>query len=237
MNLGILQCDSVLAQYRGRHADYPDMIARLLAPVGAGLKFAVYDVVQGVYPAQLDECDAYIITGSKASVYDDLPWIKALEEFIRVAHRRQKPLVGICFGHQLIAQALGGKTMKASQGWGVGVHKNAVYGAKSWQIPTQNELSLLVSHQDQVAILPADAELVAGSAFCPHAMYQIGKHILAMQPHPEFTKSYAEEMMRHRVDKLGSEVFNEGLSSLARPVDTVVAAQWIIRFLQQAQHS
>ena len=234
MYLGILQCDSVLPQFQEEHSDYPEMIGALLSSQNAGVRFTTFDVVNDEFPGDIDDCEGYVITGSKASVYDRSPWIRPLEDYIRRLHNARKPLVGICFGHQLIAQALGGVTAKAAQGWGVGVHTYAIGQVQAWQIPAAKSLSLLASHQDQVLQLPQGAELIAASAFCPHAMYQVEGHILALQAHPEFTKSYAEAMLRHRRTKLGDHLYAEGIASLKLPINDGVAAQWLTNFLRSA---
>src|SRR5262249_13995056 len=123
MRIGILQTGAVRGDLLGEFGDYPTMFRALLANAASDepIEFRDYDVQRGEYPATLDECDAYLITGSRESVYDDLPWLPRLEEFVRMLDADRHPLVGICFGHQLVAQALGGETRKADQGWGVGV--------------------------------------------------------------------------------------------------------------------
>ena len=110
MKLGILKTDAVRPEWVPEFGEYPDMFMALLAREDPQLEFAVYDVEQGIYPQDIDEVDAYLITGSKSSVYEDKPWIQELMEFVRVLDRRRKKIVGICFGHQLVAQALGGRT-------------------------------------------------------------------------------------------------------------------------------
>ncbi len=233
MKLGILQCDSVLDTYQGQFGDYPDMFRALFKPNEPKMEFVTYDVRENAYPTQIDECDAYLITGSKASVYDDLPWLPECEKFIRTLHRRKQCLIGICFGHQLIADVLGGKTEKAPQGWGVGVAINQVYVKAPWMRPYLSAIGVIVSHQDQVTTLPTDAVLVAGSEFCPHFMYQIDDHILTIQGHPEYSKRYSETLMRHRAATLGEDTYRNGMSSLALPTDELTVAQWIINFIRR----
>ena len=120
MRVGILQADSVLVQFQPDHGNYPGMIAGILGQAATELnleaEFRNYDVEHGIYPDTIDECDAYVITGSKKSVYDDDPWIDVLKEYTRELHRAEKKLVGLCFGHQLVAEALGGKTLGAELG-------------------------------------------------------------------------------------------------------------------------
>lgn len=139
----------------------------------------------------------------------------------------------MCFGHQLIAKALGGKVVKWPQGWAVGMSKNKINQQKSWMRPTQSEFNLLVSHQDQVIELPLGAEVLASSEFCPHYMTQIGSHILTVQGHPEFTKAYSHDLMVIRKPILGDNLFLKGVNSLDLPEDDSLIAQWIVNFLQE----
>jgi len=231
MKIGILQCDSVRSQFQGRHGDYPAMIESLFRQVVPTIRFETYDVVQGDYPPDLDECDAYITTGSKASVYDDEAWIAALQAFIVRLRREEKKLIAICFGHQLVAQAFGGRVANSDRGWGVGVHSMQVSVTTSWMVPRLRECNVLVSHQDQVITLPTGAELIAGSAFCPYAMFQLGENIIAIQGHPEFTKPYARDLMGFRRELLGEERYTAGVESLQKSTDELTIARWMLHFI------
>ena len=231
MKIGILKADSVLPQFQDEFGDYPGMfVARLSANSKVALSFEVYDVEHGIYPVSIDACDGYIITGSKKSVYDDEAWIHDLEEYVRHLHGVQKPLVGICFGHQLVAQALGGKTESADGGWGVGVHTSQLVHQKDYMQPALSEVKVLVSHKDQVTVLPPGAELLATSEFCPNTMYQLGEHIVCIQGHPEFNKLYSQSLMSLREKILGEEIFLQGARSLEEPLDSDTLAKWIIEF-------
>ena len=121
MTIGILKTDTVRPEWVGRFGEYPDMFEALLRQVDPTLEFQTWDVEAGELPEELGAAEGYIITGSKSSVYDDKPWIRALEDFVRHAHLARRKVVGICFGHQLIARALGGLVDKSSDGWGCGV--------------------------------------------------------------------------------------------------------------------
>ena len=139
-------------------------------------------------------------------------------------------LVGICFGHQMIAQALGGNTEAAIAGWGVGVHASAIISEKSYMQPPLSSLAALVSHRDQVTHLPADAELLSSSEFCPNSMFQIGEHILAFQGHPEFSKAYSRALMDARRELLGEAVYWRGVESLQDEIHGETYAKWIVHF-------
>lgn len=235
--IGILQTDSVRPEFRDRHGDYPDMFRALLSraarEAAAGpVAFEEYDVQHGEYPSDPGECDGYVITGSRDSVYDDLPWIARLSDYVRLLHQRRHKLIGVCFGHQLVAQALGGETLAAAGGWAVGVHDSEVMVARPWMQPSSGRFALLSSHQDQVTKLPQEADLLARNSFCPVAAFGIGDHILAIQGHPEFEKPYAEALLRFRRERLGEAVFEAGLASLERPTQQSLIGQWMLAFLR-----
>jgi len=233
MKIGILQCDSVKPQFQGRFGDYPEMITALFRPLAPAIRYEVYDVVAGHYPTAVDECDAYITTGSKASVYDDEAWIEVLQAFIIRLREAKIKLIAICFGHQLVAQAFGGKVSQSDKGWGVGVHAMKTTAAAPWMKPLHHVCHVLVSHQDQVVELPPGTELIAGSEFCPHAMFQLDDTILTIQGHPEFSMPYAEALMEFRRELLGESVYAAGIDSLSQRTNEQLIAQWMVAFLSQ----
>jgi len=233
VKLGILQCDSVLEEYQTSFGNYPQMFINLFNQIDPNIDTQIYNVVLGEYPANVRECDAYITTGSKNSVYEDLPWLDLFKEFIRSIYSQQIKLVGICFGHQLIADTLGGKTEKSNKGWGVGVSVNQIIKQESWMQPPLETLNIIVSHQDQVIRLPHKAKLLVTSEFCPNYMYQIDDSIVSIQGHPEFSKDYSATLMKHRADKLGEKTLQAGLNSLNLETHEIVYAKWLINFFKQ----
>ena len=232
MKLGILKTDAVRPEWVPDFGEYPDMFIALLGQVDPDLEFRVYDVEQGEYPADIDEVDAYLITGSKSSVYDDKPWIATLMEFVRELDRRRKKLVGICFGHQLVAQALGGKTGKSPKGWGVGLHTHRFNTVPEWHDDEDLDFDILVSHQDQVVSNATGARVLAGSEFCENAVCQIGNHILTVQGHPEFVPQYSREIMEFRREMIGEQTYADGVASLAVNPQRERVARWIVNFLR-----
>jgi len=232
MKLGILKTDAVRPEWVPEFGEYPDMFIGLLRKADPGLEFRVYDVEQGEYPADIDEVDAYLITGSKSSVYDDKPWIATLMDFVRELHRRRKKLVGICFGHQLVAHALGGRTEKSSKGWGVGLHTHRFSETPDWHDGEDPDLAILVSHQDQVVKNAEGARVLASSEFCENAVCQIGHHILTFQGHPEFVPGYSREIMEFRREMIGEPVYEQGVASLAIAPQRERVARWILNFLK-----
>ncbi len=233
MMIGILQCDHIRCEMRAEYGDFPMMIQRLLIQVAPSHSFKIYDVTNEQYPVDIDECDAYITTGSKASIYDDEQWIKTFQHFVLALHKERKKLVGLCFGHQMIAQALNGQAGKAVQGWGVGVHTSNVILSKPWMQPQQSTVKLLVSHQDQVSLLPDGGQLLASNDFCANSIYQIDNHILGIQGHPEYCKNYVAALMYIRSDSIGEQKVSEGMASLAEATDELLVGKWIINFMKK----
>ena len=237
MRIGILQADAVIEQFQPEHGDYPGMIAGILGSAATEMnldvEFRNYDVEHGIYPDAIDECDAYIITGSKKSVYDGDPWIAALKKYTYELHQVKKKLVGLCFGHQLVAEALGGKTLGADVGWCVGIHESEVIQPQWFMSDDElDPFTLIVSHKDQVVQLPKGAQLLASAQQCTNSMYCVDDHILTMQGHPEFTREYSRDLMEMRQEILGVETYTEGVASLAKPLKKNIIARWIIRFMK-----
>lgn len=233
MKIGILQCDRVRDKFVPQYGQYPEMFSALLKKADPTLIFTAYDAEQGDLPSHIDAADAYLITGSHHGVNDNLPWIAQLEVFVRALHLAQKKMVGICFGHQLIAKALGGKVINSPKGWGVGMSKNKITQQKSWMYPSRGSLNLLVCHQDQVVELPPGAELLASNDLCPFYMLQLGNN-LTIQGHPEFSKAYFQAIIEDRRDVLGKEVYEQGLQSLHLEKHDEIFAQWMVNFFVAA---
>ncbi len=230
MKIGILQCDHVREELQPAFGDYPAMIASLFAKVTADCQFKTFQVQLFEYPQTLDECDAYITTGSRHGVNDDHAWITRLEEFIRELNQAKKTFVGICFGHQLMVKALGGAVDKSDKGWGIGVTNNTVVCSKSWMQPQQHGLDIIASHQDQVIRLPKEMEVLARSHFCPYYMLQHGDHFMSIQGHPEFTKEYSAVLINIRRKLIPAKRIQEGEASLKADIDDRLMAQWIVNF-------
>jgi GMP synthase-like glutamine amidotransferase len=220
MKLGLLVCDPG----RGFEALYRDWLQT---------EFTEYDLQEGQYPLDLDECDAYIATGSKASVYDDAPWIHPFVRFTQRLHAAGKPFIGICFGHQMMGHALGGRVAKSPNGWGVGVHAFEIRQSQPWMQPPARTVNLILSCQDQILDLPPDTQVLAGNSHCPAAIIRIG-NMLGIQGHPEFTAAYAKELLLLRRERVGPERTGHAIESLVQPLDGPLLAQWVFQFLRRA---
>jgi GMP synthase-like glutamine amidotransferase len=239
MLIGILQTDSVLEPFASQYGEYPDMFRAVLASPEArppGMKAPTFlDVAaqRGEYP-EPGACDGYVITGSRHSVYDDLPWIPPLVAFLREAIAQQRRVVGICFGHQLIAHFFGGETRAAESGWCVGVQPAEIVHREPWMTPQAERIALLASHKDQVARLPPGARAFAQGGRCRVAGF-VMENVLTFQGHPEFTKAYAADLMDMREQALGTATHRAGKASLAEPTDELLVARWMLNFLSAAR--
>ena len=229
MRLGLLVCDHVRPEFEHISGDYPDMFRRLFAN-HPEVDVVVYDVIGGEVPSDPDECDAWITTGSRHSVNDDEPWIRDLEQFVRDVATQEVPFVGICFGHQLIAKALGGTVVKSDHGWGVGAKEVEVRG----DLGLGASYTLLTSYQDQIEDLPPGAEILGWNEHCPVSMMGVGENMIGIQGHPEFDTTYSEALMESRRGGLIPEaIVEEGMTSLDRDIDGDRLVDWILRRISQ----
>lgn len=213
---------------------YPVMIDALLRPHVPGLRIEVVSIIDGDALPNLDRVEAALVTGSPVGVYDPIDWIDPLKTWIREAGQRAIPQVGICFGHQIMAEAFGGHAHKAPGGWGLGRHAYDVASRETWMQGTSGKgpLNLAVSHQDQVLVAPPTARVLAKSAFTPFAAL-IYDHAPAMsfQGHPEFCKRFTDALIRsRRGTRFPEALADAALESLHHPLDGDLVAQWISAF-------
>ena len=222
MLIGILQtglAPDILVETSG---DYPDMFARLLA--GHGFTFRTYRVVEGQFPARVTECDGWLITGSRHGVYEDHDWIPPLEQFIRDSYAAHVPMVGICFGHQIIAQAMGGKVERHDGGWAV--------GATDYDFQGQ-PITLNAWHRDQVVKAPAVAKVIATNDFCTNAALLYDDRIFTVQAHPEFRPEFVDGLMQTRGKGLVPDaVMAAAAKRLSDPINDQTIAARIAAFFK-----
>ena len=232
MRVGILETGRPRESLREAFGCYPDMIRDLLA-FRRDITFTTYSVVQSEWPDGCRACEAWIVTGSRHSVLDDSPWIRRLEGFLVEAHREAIALVGICFGHQVLAKALGGQVERAATGWCLGTDHYQLLAPRGWMSPARSDVNINVVHQDQVTTLPPGATLLASSSRCPNAMIDFGGNALGVQGHPEFSRRYLEQVIgvlaEDGVD-IGAAMRDAGADH-----DAAIIASWIVRYLDAAQ--
>ncbi|MEA1013586.1 type 1 glutamine amidotransferase [Sphingosinicella sp. LY1275] len=225
MKIGILETGGPPPALVAPFGTYPDMIRALLGD--ARYDFTRYDVQAGELPP-VEDNDAYIVTGSPAGVYDDLPWIAALIDWLRGAKGKAK-LVGICFGHQVMAEAFGGRVLKSDKGWGIGLHRYEVRERAPWMDDAAS-FAIPVSHQDQVVELPPRSRVLAGSAFNPFGLIAYDDQpAISCQCHPEFEPAYAQALVESRRGRLPDP--DQAIESLDQPDDRARLGEWIGRFL------
>lgn len=232
--IGLLVCDHLdpdVADAVG--GDYETkLFPEVFAP--HGVRFRAFDLTAGEFPVSVDECDGWMTTGSRFSAYDDIAWIHQLSALLADIVDARRPLVAVCFGHQLLAMALGGRVGLAEVGWGVGVKEFEVVAPQAWMQPGKASIRMLMSHRDQVLDLPDAAHVFARSDYCPVAGYTVGDRVLSMQGHPEFVPELSRILLGRRREMIGADVADAALASLDGPYDRELVASWIADFYRGA---
>jgi GMP synthase-like glutamine amidotransferase len=232
VKLAILNALPASYIFEGEPSD-AEKFVRLFGSIDPTIECQVYETTTGELPELPVGADAFLITGSPAGVYDGDSWIADLEQFIRQAYVSEKKLVGICFGHQLLAQALGGRVEKSEKGWILGLRHFEIHSRPDWLTPARSLCSLYFVNQDQVTLLPPGAASIGGHDFCPYTIYEIKNRVLGIQAHIEQSERFMRLVIEYLKPRLSSTLNEEALHSLSqgRPDDTLVA-RWVINFLK-----
>lgn len=225
MHIGILQCGHFPTADGYPQQTYGALYENLLA--GRGLTFRTWSVVDMDFPESIHDADGWLISGSKHGAYEDIPFIAPLESFLREAYGAGVPIVGICFGHQILAQALGGKVEKFASGWSLG---RQIYDLEGRQV------ALNAWHQDQVTAIPAEARTVGSSPTCEHAALAYKGNAFSVQAHPEFTDDHVSLLLEVRRAALNAEQADEVRRNLGKPLSNAVLADRIADFFKEPAH-
>lgn len=204
-----------------------------VTPAEQPFEFIVYKAYEGVLPDNLEDCDAYFLTGSRFSVFDNgALWINPLRDFIVRLNKAKIKTIAVCFGHQLMAEAMGGKVERADCGWQIGVHTATVQVSKDYMQPQAQTLRVAMMCEDQIHELPSSAEIIATMPACEYAWLQYGDHFLSTQSHPEFSQAFARAVINVRQGEFPSKRLENGLRSFSQgDLDGLLIFQWFVRFL------
>ncbi len=230
MKVGVLETGKPPQALQPVFGSYPAMFRSLL---GDDWDWRTYDLEAGAWPGTPDAADAWIVTGSSAGVYDPEPWIAPLMEFLRRARGRAR-LVGVCFGHQALAQAFGGTVVRSPKGWGVGLHRYRVAAPDTAFMDDAREIAVAASHQDQVVEPPPGSRVLACSTFTPFGMLEYaGGDAISIQLHPEFDPDYAKALIEsRRGTRFTDDQADAAIAGLDAPNDRATVGGWIRRFIE-----
>lgn len=234
--VGILGAGQPPAEMGDQYPKYSTLIGDQLMAINPRIKAVPYNIWDGEMPQSAHECDAWVVSGSKFGVYEAVGWIAPLSEIIRTAYQDNIPMVGICFGHQLIAQVLGGKVVKSDKGWSLGNETYRLINPPAWMDGAEKEFTIQAYHQDQVVELPASATVLIKSDFCPYAglLFENDK-TLTVQAHPEFGAAYMRALLDFREQSLpGDPITEAAYQKVDHANDRQQFMRWMANFLDQA---
>ncbi len=235
MKIGILATGITPDELIGQYGSYADMIKQLFALVDADFEYTVFDVRDGVFPESAEQCDGWVITGSKFNVDENRDWMQKLKKLILEIDVSKRPLLGICFGHQIIAEAFGGKVEPYQGGWGVGLHSYQLLGDNAFIKDGTEPFTISAMHRYQVTEKPENARTFAQSEFCQFAGLVYGDRILTLQAHPEFNLRFETDLVALRAGAvIPDDVSDAGLAQLRAEnaaTDSKRVARWMFDFI------
>ena len=239
LNIGLLLCDDVDPDAKEQYGNYSDMFQIGIDPDRSSINLMPIRCFEGEpFPEKPVDFAGYVISGSKHGVYDDLPWIDDLLQFIRDCWDSRTRMIGICFGHQAIAHALGGRTEKSDSGWGFGIQPASVMDRQAWMTDYEalddDDYNLVVIHQDQIVKMPPMFRTIATSHFCSNSMIAAGTTMLGIQGHPEFSADYCRFRADYRYENklIDSDVYQAAVRSLAEhSLHSGIILKWMRKFL------
>jgi len=232
MKIAILQHYRLNSALNKTNTAYEKNLIAFIATIFKTFTYQYFDVISGKYPLNINEYDLYIFPGSAASTYEDLPWISKECQFIKTLHQHRRPMLGLCFGHQMISQALGGKVQPCPFKWQGGIQTYDIIGAEPWMKPIVSKFNAYTAHQDYVSIKPPNAAIFGSNSKCPIAGFSILNHILSFQMHPEINKQIMESFMAVSLKKNISN--KHGIASAQKTLglqpDKGIIGSWINQF-------
>jgi len=238
LHIAVLLTNNDTSAFAAHFPNDGQKVVQLLEPLRPDWSFDVVSVKDGVFPSGPEAFDGYVITGSPASVNDDsLPWVGPLLDFIRAVHAARQPLIGLCFGHQAVARALGGQVARNAAGWGLGTAATHWHHTRPWMLPAQSTTTLMAAHNEQVTHMPEGAECLGGSDFCPTGSMQIGQHIWSTQYHPEMPLVFMQALLGYLADKLDNNTLARAHGSLQQAADVPLFGQWMAQFIEHARNT
>ncbi len=237
LRLAVLLTNNDSSAFAAHFPNDGQKVVQLLQPLRPNWSYEVLPVKDGVLPTSPADFDGYVITGSPASVNDDsLPWVGPLLDFIRAVDTARQPLIGLCFGHQAVARALGGQVARNAAGWGLGTAATQWAHARPWMQPFHSTTTLMAAHNEQVTRMPDGAECLGGSDFCPIGSMQIGQHIWTTQYHPEMPLVFMQALLGYLADKLDADILARAHTSLNNAADVPLFGQWMAQFIEHARN-
>jgi len=240
LDIGLLVCDQVAPELASQYQSYGHMLTELIRlndniENQVNVRLSQYLLPQGEFPNSVDQHDAYITSGSKHSVNDQLPWIEQFQSFTVNACKASIPYIGICFGHQMLAKALGGSVEISNKGWGIGCTTYQFEPLDPLLIDVPEiglrSMSLCISHKEQVTTLPNKSVVIAGNSFCPNSVVLFTPTAIGIQGHPEFSIEYCRDLMNLRHTLYPKACYEEGLQSLYQGIDQRLWAKWMLDFI------
>lgn len=237
LRICILQADEVPQLLAGDYPSFAQMFIQLLQQQGQAACFDVYDVTRQQYPAGDARYDAFLVTGSKADSFGDDAWIVALRSYLKQLYQNGDCLLGVCFGHQILALVLGGLTERCNRGWGAGIQSYQLLQPPVSGLEAPSQLQLLISHKDQVTRLPEQAQRLAGNEFCPNAAYVVQQQVLCFQGHPEFTHDFLRRLLESRRSIYTPEFYAQSIASLDQQHDGQMVGKWMVEFIAQSRRN
>ena len=232
LHICILEADDLHPALQESFLGFGQMFKKLFSAQDTAVDCQVFNVVRGEYPDSSQHFDAYLVTGSKADSFANDPWIVTLRAYLHQRFIQADVLLGICFGHQILALVLGGETQRSNKGWGLGVHRYRLEHKPTWLPSVADEFQLLISHRDQVTALPKGAALLASSEFCENAAFMLGQQVLCFQGHPEFTHDFSRSLLGIRQSVYCPDQYQAACQSLEHQHDGQVVAKWMLCFIK-----